>query len=422
MSLTLLINALREDLAPDANALLDDPAVYASCVEYIDTLVSTNPDLLLSLLPPSITDDHHPRTLVEEVAELSLKQRETEDALRELAQQEARAAIALEQRLAAAEALFHEDLVPRVALLAVELDHWQHRPQYAAPAPPLAAVVQARSILDNLGTLNDLLELPLQIQRCVRQGKHQEALEIHSFAKRLVIRFSLTAAADSSGHRVNVLNHVLEQVQAELHEMMLGLVQTLSLDAKQLVLIKTVHTLARLAPFSGAARALDQLKVLYLDARAGFVAREFSYLEPLLRTGLVGNLERYLKRAIEIVREHGYALIVTYRAAFPDRDENSDAVFLHHFFQPVFLLLVQAVAAQLPRLLDTAAGDADADVKTLKDGILLQLYYCFLLVARVGGQLFQLMLVDVLDTAGVVTEAEWRAVEHKVARATAASG
>ncbi|ODQ83129.1 hypothetical protein BABINDRAFT_81227 [Babjeviella inositovora NRRL Y-12698] len=416
-SLDLLLETLSEDMSPEMASLLADPAVHADCVVYLDTLFSSLSDLLLSSLPPSMSDtgttqETH-KTIVEEIAELSSKQRSLEARLKECTVSKSLAIVESSVNLFTFYEGFQTKFDNKMGTLQTEIKAVKSQ-KWKQPVPEskLMNVDSTINILNNLPLLTDLLELPSLIKICIKQGNYLEALEINLFIKRLLIRFSSSEARNS---HISILHKIQRQVALELNEMMLGLLNLLSNDLKQSSLVKTMGILAKLQPFLNSATH-NELKVIYFNARINFIMKEFSYLQPLLKTKTIQNLEKYLKRSIEIVREYGYSTIATYQGIFPNSD---DSVYVHNFLQTVLTALLHILVAELPVMLVASpapghSSGSTTDAKTLKDGLLLQLYYCLLSLSRVGGQSFQFMFVNGLVDREIMEEEEWAAVEEKV--------
>ena len=96
--------------------------------------------------------------------------------------------------------------------------------------------------------------------------------------------------------------------------MLVQLLRLLRETVKLPILIKVVSYLRRMKPFQGLDDVDRQLEQLYLVSRLQYIRTLLSSLEPLKKQ----SPETYLKRYIEVFREHVFVTIVGFRSVFPE--------------------------------------------------------------------------------------------------------
>lgn len=266
------------------------------------------------------------------------------------------------------------------------------------------------TILSNIDSVLDILELPTICRLCILQGNYQEALEVSMLVQSLTIRFP----------KISILNKILKQVQIELKQMVKGLVRLLNTNLKQNQMVKIFQILRRLDVLNGDLIGISEtygnvldggfkdkfLKLIFLNSRYKFIYSEIQNLQPLL---LYSNLT-YVKRAIQVFREHLFSSLTIYSTIFesPHKLEKNHQfetdTLVAEFIQNIVLLLIEKIRIYF----NDAIDNVDDVVKTQKDGILLQLLYLCKSLSKFGVD-FETVLIHELcyGVDKIIAEEEW---------------
>ena len=216
---------------------------------------------------------------------------------------------------------------------------------------------KARIVLEQHEKIRDLLEIPLLIDTCVRNGYFAEALSLASHAKALAAN-----ASSSSKSSPLILSSVLSEVHHSIMQMLLSLLTTLYEPNRKLpALWKAVNFLRKMdvfGPSSPFASAPPQMKLsvplLDSDKPLDFFADNISSEEQIALAFLVGresclkvtlegcgsdisrltqhselddrekeDLARYLKRYIDLWREGVYDIVTQYSTIFLEKPSGS---------------------------------------------------------------------------------------------------
>ena len=206
---------------------------------------------------------------------------------------------------------------------------------------------RAALVQEHQDKLSDLLELPQLLETCVRNGYYQEAMELAGHAARLKEEIHLPLVQD-----------VGKEVEAVVQLMLAQLLGLLREPVKLPILIKAVTFLRRLGGSNEEELGLVFLSGRLFNFHAQLGSLEHDKAEPV----------RYLRRYIDLFREHIYDIISQYTAIFADTTQ------LTSFASLCVTDLVQLVKVYVPRVLDPASMSS----------ILVQLGYCAISFARVG--------------------------------------
>ncbi|TFK42057.1 Dor1-like family-domain-containing protein [Crucibulum laeve] len=204
---------------------------------------------------------------------------------------------------------------------------------------------KARVVLEQHEKIRDLLDIPVLIDTCVRNGYFAEALSLVSHAT------ALASSASSGGSPPLILSSVLAEVHNSVSQMLLSLLATLYEPNRKLpALWKAVNFLRKMdafgpsspfasppsehsqstytPPTSNDLSPEEQLALAFLLGRESCLR---SSLEPCARDvsritsdGEVDNREkedlaRYLKKYIDVWREGVYDIITQYSTIFLER-------------------------------------------------------------------------------------------------------
>jgi hypothetical protein len=207
--------------------------------------------------------------------------------------------------------------------------------------------------------LLDVLEIPQLMETCVRNGYYQEALELSSHVSSLRAK-----------HHAIIVDDVADEANGILQLMTAQLLGVLREPVKLPALIKAVGYLRKLQDLDDMQLGLAFLSSRLHNYRARLVEIEKDRAEPV----------RYLRRYIDLFREHVFDIISQYTTIFSGVTGDQLATFVNLCVDD----LVQLVHRYIPRI----ASDSAA-----MSSILVQLGYCSLSFARAGLD-FSSLLVD----------------------------
>ena len=216
---------------------------------------------------------------------------------------------------------------------------------------------KARVVLEQHEKIRDLLDIPILIDTCVRNGYFAEALSLASHAKTLVGNASLSSKSSPL-----ILSSVLSEVHHSIMQMLLSLIATLYEPNRKLpALWKAINFLRKMdvfGPSSPFASAPPQAKLsvppLDPEKPLDFIADNISNEEQIALAFLVGresclkvtleacgsdisrltqhnelddrekeDLARYLKRYIDLWREGVYDIVTQYSTIFLEKPSGS---------------------------------------------------------------------------------------------------
>lgn len=397
----ILLERLLEGIDEDILSYLSsDPELKTDIEGYLLELL-VNDDLLSTETFKTTTSTK--RTLIEEIAELDLQLRDINIKLSKITNDNRDLIIDINDDLHQV-----QDLMKQLGGTHLDNMLQQTSKPYDLNITEKMknSVKTSNSVLTNIDSILDLLELPTLCRVCVVQGNYQEALEISHLAKLLMIRFP----------KLDVFKDINKNVEEELQMMVKSLIKLLNSNLKQSQILKIFQILNKLdlvAPTVSRAEKERFLKSLYINSRFKFIINEISHLRPLLKA----NKLTYLKRYVEIYREHIFNSLSIYYAIFStaysqsrEEREQQDTVIIANFIKELALLLVAELKKYLPEILTVQDGDdADIDLQALKDGLILQLIYLCKSLSKYQVD-FEIILVTELCFGGepALTESDWK--------------
>ncbi|KAK0383091.1 hypothetical protein NLU13_9005 [Sarocladium strictum] len=260
---------------------------------------------------------------------------------------------------------------------------------------------RALRLLQNSERLVEVMELPPLLSSAVNTTppNYSMTLDLYAHIRRLASIYPDSALVAS----------ILKDADAAIRQMAGDLIVALKAPNLKLApALRTVGWLKRLAPdlVTGVPTA-DALSVLFLVCRVATFMKLLDALEPLReladnersRQDKVGTAwssgqqtERYLKRFIEIFREHSFSIASVFKsisASFPEHEKLDDPLLpipRPLATLPLYLvdLLLETLQMYLPTIKDQAA----------RESILTQVLYCSGSLARLGAD-FGLLLSHV---------------------------
>ncbi|KAH8403065.1 hypothetical protein KR222_003886 [Zaprionus bogoriensis] len=150
--------------------------------------------------------------------------------------------------------------------------------------------------------LLEILELPQLMERCIREGRYEEALELAAYVQRL---------GQHQGHLIPVVNSIVRSVEALWHTMLVQLVAQLRMDLQLPKCLQIVGYLRRMQAFGD-----NELKLKFLQARD-------AWLSSCLEAIPTADAQQHLTKTIEITRINLFNIITQYRAIFPEEETPS---------------------------------------------------------------------------------------------------
>lgn len=393
----ILLDTLLEDLDPTLAEFLKSNSELRQISEQylVDLLI--NDDLLCTdtyttTSKSSNTDvsnvEGQPRTLTEEIAELDLQQREIKMQLASITNNNRDLIIDISKDLTSiredVNSGFDKEINSMIKILDMENSNGE---KFEIPENERLnnTMITYNSILSNIDSVLDLLELPTLCKVCILQGNYQESLEISILVQTLVIRFP----------NLKIFQNIHYQVEQELKLMVKGLIKLLNTNLKQNNILKIFQILNKLdllnyntsSAISSSVNVTSNkklqkdkfLKIVYLNARFKFIINELSNLTPLLKF----NKLTYLKRYIEIYREFIFNSLSIYHAIFNyspasndiDIKHEEDNLLISQFIKNLASLLAEELKKYLPELIAPSEKDDNIDKQTQKDGLILQIIY-----------------------------------------------
>ncbi|KAA1475223.1 Dor1-domain-containing protein [Dentipellis sp. KUC8613] len=235
---------------------------------------------------------------------------------------------------------------------------------------------RAALVLEHSTKLQDILELPVLADACVRNGYYQEALDLAAHAAALAARFPT----------IQVVQDVRAEADHAVRGLLVQLLGVLRAPAKLPVLFKAAGFLRKMHVLSEA-----ELALAFLAGRREVLTLTLQALE-LDTKGVEREhdqeaWQRYLKRYIDSWREGVHDVVTQYTTIFLDRpasgasapaspSASSDTLraLLPTFTTHLLTQLIDVLRAGLPHIADPTALTA----------LLTQLTYCATSFARVG--------------------------------------
>lgn len=380
----LLVDSLKDLLDPAlVESLSSNETLRQEAEEYLNGLLSN--DQLFSTeqftAATSTTSDSRPVTLVEEIAELDQALRQIDLKLADKAAENRELIVEVSADLANVASQFEFRLKNEAqAILSGLRDVGSDNKSTSKSSlklhfngPQDHSISSSSSLLLKMDSVLDVLELPTLCRLCIMQGNYHEALEVAMLVKMHVIKLP----------NLSTFKVLEKKIDVELRSMVRGLVKLLNTNLKQSNILKIFQILNRPDLIAIAAQNSDNaasispelreraLKIIYLNSRFRFITTETSTLKPLLKLKKL----TYLKRFIEVYREHLFNSLSIYHAIFRttkiDTDADKDQFLLHSYVKSLVKLLLLELRAHLPSNTD----EDDFDFRSQRDGVILQLIY-----------------------------------------------
>ncbi|KAJ6609362.1 Dor1-like family-domain-containing protein [Mycena sp. CBHHK59/15] len=252
---------------------------------------------------------------------------------------------------------------------------------------------KARVVLEQHDKIRDLLEIPMLIDTCVRNGYFAEALSLASRARSLFVGSSTPPL---------ILTSILSEVQNCITQMLLSLLATLHEPNRKLpALWKAVNFLRKMDMFGSSSeegeQSEEQIALVFLGGREGCLKASLeSTSRDILR--LIGSsglgerekedMTKFLKKYIDVWREGVYDIITQFSAIFLERPPSNTPITPSTTSQPILtlhpLLTTYTTHALTTHLLPLLSQTLPLLPISTLPSLLTQLTYCATAFARVG--------------------------------------
>ena len=186
--------------------------------------------------------------------------------------------------------------------------------------------VMLERVLGHNKDIVEILDIPQLFDTFVRSGYYEEAMDLQLFVQRLPVRYP----------HLPIIKRIASQVDVSAGLMLTQLIQLLSGNAKLPLCIRTIGYLRRMEAFPE-----PELRLVFLQQRDMHLSHLLDSISEL-------SSAEYLKKYIEISREHFFDIITQYKAIFSDS-------------QPIFLSSV-AGAVSTASIFDSSASYATQSI------------------------------------------------------------
>lgn len=287
--------------------------------------------------------------------------------------------------------------IDRLELLARRLDQSAGEAQEGTLSTPRLPERSFRAIetlisndlvlYENVDRVQELLSLPELVRDRVLDGEYAQALELAGMTKKLHLRYP----------KSGLVAQLNSDVQVSVESMRTTLLRSLREASKLSLLTKAVTYLREM-------HSLD-LESVFIESRWYFLENEqWGAIPPQLKRT---QPFAYLKRFVDIYREHVFATINGFRVIFKhkpsNKEEDSEVGGTAGGAEGLENPLARFARKALVRLLGELREHAPLITnKTERSSLWLQLAFCSRSMGRVGADFWRLLDSDVLS------EEEWK--------------
>lgn len=419
----ILLDSLIQDLDPQLKAnVLTNPELKQKSQEFLEQLL-VNEELLST---DAFTTSNNPghKTLTEEIAELDDQQRLADLKLANITNENRDLIIDISQDLKFINETITADMKSHVAAILKLFKSDDNKKFEANINEPVHNSIDINSsILSNIDSILDLLELPTLCKICILQGNYQEALEISVLAKTLIVKFP----------KIVIFHKIYQQIKLELNLMIKNLIKLLNTNLKQNNLIKIFNILAKLdlinfnhSDLINSKNSLERtrfLKIIYFNSRYKYIVNELSNLKPLIKF----NKFTYLKRFIEIYRSdiyHSLSMFYTIinHSLNLTSNPHEDDLLINQFIKNLAYELVTALKTYLPQVIHSEDQrpresksdsdpdldvDYDDDIKNQLDGLILQIIYLCKSLSKFSQNFENIIVWELCYKHSLISESDW---------------
>lgn len=410
----LLLETLQEGLEDEYVQLLNLDSSFAQDAEkYLQELL-VNDDLLSTDPYTTASGDssYHKKTLTEEIAELDMSQHEINNKLSTITNSNRDLIIDISNDLQFINHQITKEYNQNTENLVKSITGDFRIDSSTSNYFNLKTNISINNtILNNIDSVLDILELPTLCKLCILQGNYQESLEISTYIQSLMIRYP----------KITLFKTINEQIDYELKVMIKGLIKLLNTNLKQNHILKIFQILHKL--FDNNNNNNDNnyenwdidnesiLITIFLNSRFKFIINEISSLKPLIKF----NKLTYLKRYIEIYREFMFNSLSIYNIIFKNKTHNQNQqqqkqiIIINQFIQSLVKLLCQEFKHYLPDIKSKKIDDSiesEFELKSSIDGLILQLIYLCRSLTGFGLDFEPIILLELVND-DLIPESDW---------------
>lgn len=412
--LDTLIDGLGDELREYLN---NDPEIRKRSEAYIESLL-VNEDLLSAdafTTTSSITKQADQKTLTEEIAELDEQERITGIKLAELTNNDRDLIIDVSENLKDINNIITTEMTQDVNAILKSLKTDEKLYEIKANDKYTVDLSVNSSILANIDSILDLLELPTLCKICILQGNYQEALEISVVSRNLIVRFP----------KIPAFAKIYDQIKLELNTMVKNLIKLLNTNLKQNNLIKIFNILSKLnlvnfnekdiINSSNITERTRFLKMIYFNSRFKYIINELSTLNPLIKF----NKFTYLKRFIEVYRSELYHCLSMFHTILNhslnlETNEGEDKLLVNQFVKNLAVHLIKELKLYIPQIhqendLNNEIIDKEVEFKNQMDGLILQIIYLCKSLSKFGENFENLLVWELCYSTDepLISETQW---------------
>ncbi|CAH6721763.1 hypothetical protein CLIB1444_07S01904 [[Candida] jaroonii] len=406
----ILLDKLIEDLDPHLKSYIEkDPKIRQSSQDYLQNLFE-NENLISTEIFTTTNDldSKRTKTLTEEIAELDEYKRNADIKLSDITNENRDSIVEISENLKNINQTITTEMKDKVESMIKEMDNFQYEINISDQLT--SSIETNTSMLSNIDSILDLLELPTLCKICILQGNYQESLDISMLAKTLIAKFP----------KISIFQKINNQINKELNLMIKNLIKLLNTNLKQNNLIKIFNILNQLdlVNLNDNSTSIDLisnnqsiektrfLKIIYLNSRFKFITNEISNLTPLIKF----NKLSYLKRFIEVFRSEIYQSVSMFYSIINHSlnlipNENEDLLLLNQFVKNLSYLLITELKTYFPEIL---SQDLDQiDIKNQLDGIILQIIYLCKSLSKYNLNFENIITWELIYKHEVIKEGDW---------------
>lgn len=408
----ILLETLITDLDPALKAYVASPAIKAQSQHYLEQLLVNEEFLSTDAFTTTTTAQKH-KTITEEIAELDDQQRTANVKLASITNTNRDLIIDVSQDLKAINETIISDMKSEAKGILKLFKPDDKKFDFQANDQLASVIGINSSVLSNIDSILDLLELPTLCKICILQGNYQEALEISVLSTTLIIKYP----------KILIFHKIHQQIQIELNLMVKNLIKLLNTNLKQNNLIKIFNILTKLDLLNfdksdsvntkNSPERTRFLKVIYFNSRYKYILTELNNLKPLIKF----NKFSYLKRYIEVYRSdvyHSLSMFFTILNHSLNLDSNpqEDNLLTNQFIKNLAYNLVNELKKYLPEVL--SQKDDDDDFKNQLEGLILQIIYLCKSLSRFGQNFENIVVWELCYNEELILEVEWKSNLAKV--------
>lgn len=406
----ILLDKLIEDLDPHLKSYIEkDPKIRQLSQDYLQNLFE-NENLISTEIFTTTNDldSKRTKTLTEEIAELDEYKRNADIKLSDITNENRDSIVEISENLKNINQTITTEMKDKVESMIKEMDNFQYEINISDQLT--SSIETNTSMLSNIDSILDLLELPTLCKICILQGNYQESLDISMLAKTLIAKFP----------KISIFQKINNQINKELNLMIKNLIKLLNTNLKQNNLIKIFNILNQLdlVNLNDNTTSIDLisnnqsiektrfLKIIYLNSRFKFITNEISNLTPLIKF----NKLSYLKRFIEVFRSEIYQSVSMFYSIINHSlnlipNENEDLLLLNQFVKNLSYLLITELKTYFPEIL---SQDLDQiDIKNQLDGIILQIIYLCKSLSKYNLNFENIITWELIYKHEVIKEGDW---------------